>query len=296
MHRRRGGPRAGLAGPRERGSFRRGSVNAGLALTPHSMAVSEAPPDAGAAPSGRILELDGLRGCACLLVVLGHYFGEVEHGLRGLRLEWIGVDLFFCLSGFLIGGILLDNRSSPSYFAAFYIRRGFRIFPVYYLTVTLLLLALPGFAGLVEPAALPGLYYGYLQNFLMSFSGVEAPQWLTPTWWRRGTVLPAAAADSAADAAALAVARVAVPRRQRQPFPSCAGVDVGQQASALHAAADRMGFAVRRCARRLRAANPGAVAPAASRRPPRAEGSYLRWAGRGAAARDRRQSRRDAQL
>lgn len=142
--------------------------------------MSEVPPSA--APSGRILELDGLRGCACLLVVLGHYFGEVEHGFRALRLEWIGVDVFFCLSGFLIGGILLDNRSSPSYFATFYIRRGFRIFPVYYLTVTLLLLALPHFAGLVAPAAPPGLYYGYLQNFLMSFTGVEAPQWLMPTW------------------------------------------------------------------------------------------------------------------
>jgi len=143
--------------------------------------VNEAPP-AAAAPNGRILALDGLRGCACLLVVLGHYFGEVAHGFRAVRLEWIGVDLFFCLSGFLIGGILLDNRSSPSYFATFYIRRGFRIFPIYYLIVTLLLLALPHFAGLVAPAPWPGLYYGYLQNYLMPFSGVAAPQWLMPTW------------------------------------------------------------------------------------------------------------------
>jgi len=164
------------------GGFPRGSVNHALALAAHNGAVSETPPDDRATPSGRILELDGLRGCACLLVVLGHYFGEVAHGFRGLRLEWIGVDLFFCLSGFLIGGILLDNRSSPSYFPTFYIRRSFRIFPIYYLTVTLLLLALPWFAGLVAPAHWPGLYYGYLQNFQMSFSGIEAPQWLMPTW------------------------------------------------------------------------------------------------------------------
>ena len=162
--------------------FGEAPLTAPSTLAPHSTAVNKAPPDAGAAPSGRILELDGLRGCACLLVVLGHYFGEVAHGLHGLRLEWIGVDLFFCLSGFLIGGILLDNRSSPSYFATFYIRRGFRIFPIYYLTVTLLLLALPRFSGVVEPAALPGVYYGYLQNFLMSFSGAEVPEWLMPTW------------------------------------------------------------------------------------------------------------------
>jgi peptidoglycan/LPS O-acetylase OafA/YrhL len=137
----------------------------------------------GLAPTGgRILELDGIRGCACLLVVIGHYFGEVDHGLRFLCLEWIGVDLFFCLSGFLIGGILLDNWQSPSYFGTFYIRRGFRIFPIYYLAVTLVLLALPRFSGLTEPAALPGVYYGYVQNFVMSFTGVEVPQWLMPTW------------------------------------------------------------------------------------------------------------------
>jgi peptidoglycan/LPS O-acetylase OafA/YrhL len=137
---------------------------------------------ASAAPVGRIVELDGLRGCACLLVVIGHYFGEVTHGARFLRLEWIGVDLFFCLSGFLIGGILLDNRASQSYWATFYIRRGFRIFPIYYPTVTLVLLALPRFAGLVDPAYPAGVYYGYAQNFVMSLTGVETSTWLMPTW------------------------------------------------------------------------------------------------------------------
>jgi peptidoglycan/LPS O-acetylase OafA/YrhL len=47
------------------------------------------------AAGGRIVELDGIRGCACLLVVIGHYFGEVEHGARFLGLEWLGIDLFF---------------------------------------------------------------------------------------------------------------------------------------------------------------------------------------------------------
>jgi peptidoglycan/LPS O-acetylase OafA/YrhL len=139
------------------------------------------PPLVGTGANGRIVELDGLRGCACLLVVIGHYFGEVEHGLRFLRLEWLGVDLFFCLSGFLIGGILLDNRESASYFGTFYIRRGFRIFPIYYVTVTLVLLALPHFAvgGNPFPSA---VYYGYTQNFLMSWTGIETSGWLMPTW------------------------------------------------------------------------------------------------------------------
>ena len=94
-------------------------------------------------PQGRIPELDGLRGMAILLVLVGHYFAVPGTGAASLlngywfRLGWTGVDLFFVLSGFLIGGILLDVRDSPNYFKTFYARRFFRIIPLYYAWILL---------------------------------------------------------------------------------------------------------------------------------------------------------------
>jgi peptidoglycan/LPS O-acetylase OafA/YrhL len=69
--------------------------------------------------------LDAIRGVAISLVVGYHYWPSVVHSGD------LGVDLFFVLSGYLIGGILLDNRSSDRFFSTFYIRRVFRIVPLY---------------------------------------------------------------------------------------------------------------------------------------------------------------------
>jgi peptidoglycan/LPS O-acetylase OafA/YrhL len=87
--------------------------------------------------------LDGLRGIAILLV-FAHTF-DVIHAPTGpghhvdllLDFGWIGVKLFFVLSGFLITGILLDTapatrRAAPRYFRTVWIRRVLRIFPLYY--------------------------------------------------------------------------------------------------------------------------------------------------------------------
>jgi peptidoglycan/LPS O-acetylase OafA/YrhL len=107
------------------------------------------------AAKGRIPELDGLRGTAILSVLSFHYVsqqGAAAHGTMAALLQrlvvlgWSGVDLFFVLSGFLIGGILMDARESPSYFRTFYARRFFRIIPIYYLWI-LAYIALIGFAG-----------------------------------------------------------------------------------------------------------------------------------------------------
>lgn len=81
--------------------------------------------------------LDAVRGIAIILVVIWHYLPR-DGATPGLilsstRLFWSGVDLFFVLSGFLIGGVLLQNTASRNYFSTFYIRRAARILPLYVL-------------------------------------------------------------------------------------------------------------------------------------------------------------------
>ncbi|MEI9808490.1 MAG: acyltransferase [Bacteroidota bacterium] len=72
--------------------------------------------------------LDGLRGIAIILVLCCHNFNFLPH----FELGWIGVDLFFVLSGFLITDILLRTKETKNFLQNFYIRRILRIFPLYY--------------------------------------------------------------------------------------------------------------------------------------------------------------------
>jgi peptidoglycan/LPS O-acetylase OafA/YrhL len=77
--------------------------------------------------------LDGLRSL-CILAVIWHHQLEYAPGIPLGRLGFLGVDMFFVLSGFLITTLLLrerDRRSDVS-LRAFYLRRSLRIFPVYY--------------------------------------------------------------------------------------------------------------------------------------------------------------------
>ena len=93
--------------------------------------------------------IDGLRGVAILLVMIHHLTPAVSGNAMTRRMlevahtGWIGVDLFFVLSGFLITAILLRTRKSEDYFLNFFARRTLRIFPLYYVTLGILILGLP---------------------------------------------------------------------------------------------------------------------------------------------------------
>jgi len=87
-------------------------------------------------------ELDSVRGVAVLLVLVYHGLGFSYQGasltgvaaalVRATVPGWIGVNLFFVLSGFLITGILIDNKREAGYYKHFYTRRALRILPAYY--------------------------------------------------------------------------------------------------------------------------------------------------------------------
>lgn len=96
--------------------------------------------------------LDGLRGIAVTLVVL-HNLRQITEPLPGqaasllwvqlLDRGWIGVQLFFVLSGFLITRILLRSRDAKNYYSGFFARRALRILPLYYAALLLWLVVLP---------------------------------------------------------------------------------------------------------------------------------------------------------
>src|SRR5688572_15010220 len=123
----------------------------------------------------RIAQLDAVRGIAILLVI----FHNQAPKYPTLRLEpwfangWMGVDLFFVLSGLLITGVLLDARGSDRYFRNFYARRCLRIWPLYYSVLLFMFVVVP----LVRPSEAAEIFADrsspwwsyplFLQNFLV---------------------------------------------------------------------------------------------------------------------------------
>jgi peptidoglycan/LPS O-acetylase OafA/YrhL len=139
---------------------------------------------------GRIPALDGIRGLAIILVLCFHIYEPLRnrlptHPFLGKvvdlgRFTWSGVDLFFVLSGFLIGVILLDAVDSPSYFSTFYIRRACRILPLY---IAIMMLTLAMDLCFQRERLGQFLYYPlFLQNFQMAATASFGAIHLGVTW------------------------------------------------------------------------------------------------------------------
>jgi len=107
-----------------------------------------------------------------------------------LGLAWSGVDLFFVLSGFLIGGILMDHRESASFFKTFYIRRSCRILPIYFIMVALFAVAVwflkldtvPRLNWVFGAPYSPLTYATFTQTAPIAATGLFGPGWLAVSW------------------------------------------------------------------------------------------------------------------
>jgi len=143
-----------------------------------------------------IKSLDGLRTIAILLVLVWHYFnnqvtndlfdGAIQKVTSITYLSWSGVDLFFVLSGFLIGRILIANKESNNYFKVFYLKRFLRIFPPFYLILIAFFILLATGYGSSFPwlTKNPFPWYSYvfyIQNFWVESFGF-GPNWLGVSW------------------------------------------------------------------------------------------------------------------
>ncbi len=120
--------------------------------------------------------LDGLRGIAILLVI-AHNADTFSNSAAWLwpvallaHAGWIGVQLFFVLSGFLITRNLLDTRGGDSYLRSFYVRRALRIFPLYFLTLIVALLILPHIVALSPGALASHQHQVWLWTFLSNWA------------------------------------------------------------------------------------------------------------------------------
>ncbi len=128
--------------------------------------------------------LDGIRGIAFLLVLGVH----TDYSLFG----WVGVQLFFVLSGFLITDILLRMKQTlpvRAYFIKFYGRRFLRIFPLYYFYIVLMVIVAsillaynyrPGYMQLFLDQVKYAVFYVY--NFFNASAGWEESKLIGHFW------------------------------------------------------------------------------------------------------------------
>src|SRR5580704_8273950 len=135
----------------------------------------------------KIPQLDAVRGIAVLLVLLHNTDVYPALHLHLISANgWMGVDLFFVLSGLLITGILLDTKESDGYFKNFYARRCLRIWPLYYSVLILMFVIVPHLrpqdAHAIFQRSSPWWAYPFfLQNFFVAIPAQAAGP-LGVTW------------------------------------------------------------------------------------------------------------------
>lgn len=117
----------------------------------------------------RQINIDVLRGMAVLSVVLFHFNGLLPYG-------YIGVDLFFVISGYLVGGALMRDflNGKKIRFFSFILKRGFKIWPSYYVFILI--------AFLISNSAFSDSFSAERMQFS------ELPRYLF--WYRNFTGLP----------------------------------------------------------------------------------------------------------
>jgi len=146
------------------------------------MSTTPAPVAKPALSKVHVPALDAIRGLAILLVLLHNLSnfearGKLIYKLWTLIPEcgWIGVELFFVLSGFLITGILLDDKGAPTFFRTFYVRRALRIFPLYFSALLIYVAVhITGLSRASMPANKIILYFLYLSNWSDAWQGALA--------------------------------------------------------------------------------------------------------------------------
>lgn len=134
----------------------------------------------------RIPELDGLRGLMTLFVVYSHYFVEVPGGIGVFYVGWVAVMVFFVLSGYLVGRLIIEKKQAGNFLPIFYLRRVCRTFPTYFFAASVQLLiiaALSGRSWTEGDIRLPDWsYFAFAQNFFMLTRDSYGLHWLSPTW------------------------------------------------------------------------------------------------------------------
>jgi len=129
----------------------------------------------------RNIQLDFLRFCGVFLVMVTHTYitGNtiLDKGLSIIKVGgWTGVDLFFVLSGYLVSGLIIREQELYGSFNAvrFLIRRGFKIYPTYYLFIIFSFILGLYSHSIGKPPTLTGLFHEaiFVANYFSNNNGI----------------------------------------------------------------------------------------------------------------------------